>query len=114
MGRHRNDILILQRRASRFATAAFCVLIALTGLCRDAYASADAGAPGAFLRFGSSARSLALGGAVVALGDDAATAYWNPAGLSQLRTMELMAMSASLFADTRYSFVSFGMPSEGK
>ncbi|MBU1676167.1 PorV/PorQ family protein [bacterium] len=114
MGRQSNDILILQRRASRLATTALCVLLALSCLCWEALASSDAGSPGAFLRFGSSARSLALGGAVVALGDDAATAYWNPAGLSQLRTMELTAMSASLFADTRYSFVSIGMPSEGK
>jgi len=114
MGRHSNDNQTPRRSASRLATTVLCVLLALACLCPGALASSDAGSPGAFLRFGSSARSLALGGAVAALGDDAATAYWNPAGLSQLRTMELTGMSASLFADTRYSFVSIGMPSEGK
>jgi hypothetical protein len=77
-------------------------------------AGQDGGAPGAFLRFGSSARSLALGGAVGALGGDVATVYWNPAALSQLRTMEVTAMGATLFGDTRYSYVAFGLPSEGR
>ena len=113
MGRQSKDIQNNQRRASRLATTVLCLMLAMSA-GGDAFASSDAGAPGAYLRVGSSARSLALGGAVAALGDDAATAYWNPAGLSQLRTMEITAMSASLFADTRYSFVSIGMPSEGK
>jgi hypothetical protein len=77
-------------------------------------ASNDAGSPGAFMRFGSSARTLALGGAVSALGDGASSSYWNPGGLSQLRTTEITAMNASLFADTRYSFFSLGKPTDGK
>jgi len=77
-------------------------------------AASDAGAPGAFMRFGGSARSLALGGAVSALGDGAASSYWNPGSLSQLRNTEITAMSASMFADTRYSYFSFGKPTDSK
>lgn len=113
MARHSNDTSIRHLRGLRHVLL-LCALTALAGPAAEALAAADAGAPGAFLRFGSSGRSLALGGAVAALGDDAATAYWNPAGLSQLRTMELTAMNANLFMDTRYSFVSFGLPSPGK
>ena len=54
----------------------------------------DGGAPGGFLRFGGSARSLALGNAVTGVADDVATSYWNPAGLAQLRTLELVATGA--------------------
>ncbi len=79
-----------------------------------ALAASDAGVAGAFMRYGSSARSLALGGAVAGVGGDAATAYWNPAGLSQLRTMEMTAMSATLFMDTKYHFAAFGLPTEGR
>ncbi len=114
MGRHSNDTLQAHPSGSRTVTTILCLVLAMVGPAADALASADAGAPGAFLRFGSSARSLALGGAVAAVSDDAATSYWNPAGLSQLRTMELTAMNANLFADTKYSFVSFGLPSDGK
>ena len=113
MGRHSDDNTIRHLRGPRLVVL-LCALTVLCGPAAEALASSDAGSPGAFLRFGSSARSLALGGAVAAIGDDAATAYWNPAGLSQLRTMELTAMNATLFMDTRYNFVSFGLPSEGK
>jgi hypothetical protein len=90
------------------------ILMATLCLAPIAHAANDAGIAGAFLRYGSSARSLGLGGAVSALSGDASTVYWNPAGLSQLRTMEVTAMGATLFEDTKYSFLSFGMPNVGK
>ncbi|HKK71908.1 MAG TPA: PorV/PorQ family protein [Candidatus Krumholzibacteria bacterium] len=76
-------------------------------------AADDAGAPGGFLRYGSSARALGLGNAVTALADDAASSYWNPAGYASLRTMEFTAMGATLFEDTQYSFLTLGLPTEG-
>lgn len=98
-------------RPRRFlpALAAIVLLAAGSGSVR---AADDAGVPGGFLRFGASARSLALGNAVVGMADDVATAYWNPAGLSQLRTMEVTGMGATMFNDTRYSFFALGMPTE--
>ncbi len=77
-----------------------------------AMAADDAGVPGGFLRFGASARSLSLGNAVVGLSDDVATSYWNPAGLAQLRTMEITGMGATMFNDTKYTFFALGMPTE--
>lgn len=91
------------------------IMVILTGLLVTALpcgAADDAGVPGGFLRFGASARSLSLGNAVAGLSDDVATSYWNPAGLAQLRTMELTGMGATMFDDSQYSFFAMGLPTE--
>jgi hypothetical protein len=99
-------------RFIRIAHAATAICLAMFS-AGSALGADDAGAPGGFLRFGASARSLALGNAVGGLADDVATAYWNPAGLARLRTMEVTAMGATMYADTRYTFFSLGMPTDG-
>ncbi len=97
--------------SNRFLLAGAVALL-LAPVAVPTLAADDAGVPGGFLRFGASARSLALGNAVVGMADDVATAYWNPAGLSQLRTMEVTAMGATMFDDTRYSFFALRLPTE--
>lgn len=109
MGRH----IRKTRNPGRFTLLA-ALAAALVAAVAPALAASDAGVAGAYLRFGSSARSLALGGAVSGIGGDASTVYWNPAGLSQLRTMEATVMGATLFADTKYNFLAFGLPTSGK
>ena len=54
---------------------------------------------GAFSAFktGVGARALAMGGAFVAVADDATAALWNPAGLAQLADTRLAGMSTDLF-----------------
>ncbi len=101
-----NEIRNILRRGAVFTLAAALLLPA------TAPAADDAGSPGSFLRFGASARSLALGNAVVGVADDAASAYWNPAGLAQLRTLELTGMGATMYDDTRYSYLALGLPTE--
>jgi hypothetical protein len=97
------------RQLVTLATAACLVLLLGAPIGAGA---ADGGVPGAYLRFGASARSLALGNAVTGMVDDVATSYWNPSGLARLRTMELTGMGATLFEDTRYAFFALGMPTE--
>ncbi len=92
--------------------AAAVILVALTGAWAPLLAADDAGVPGGFLRYGASARSLSLGNAVAGVADDVATAYWNPAGLAQLRTMEVTGMGATLVGDTRYTLFALGMPTD--
>ena len=53
---------------------------------------ADGGVPGAFLRLGVGARPLGLGNAFVAIAGDASATYWNPAGLTKLKRIELEVM----------------------
>ena len=48
---------------------------------------------GAFVRDGSGSCALALGGAFVAIADDASAGYWNPAGLGYLDGYHLGGMS---------------------
>lgn len=86
------------------------ILVNISAL--SAFAADDAGVAGGFLRYGASARSLSLGNAVAGLADDVATAYWNPAGLAQLRTMEITGMGATMYNDTKYTFFALGMPTE--
>ena len=51
-----------------------------------------------FLSIGSGARASGLSGAFVAVADDSTAAYWNPAGLCQIKKRELTLMHASRFA----------------
>ncbi len=70
------------------------------------------GQPGAFLRFGASARSLAMGGAYSVLANNGEALLYNPAGLGGLEKWELTITHAQLFLDSRYEFVSFAYPVE--
>lgn len=42
-----------------------------------------------FLKIGAGAKAISLGGAFVAVADDASAGYWNPAGLC--KSMELLS-----------------------
>ena len=53
---------------------------------------------------GSGARAMGMGGAFVAVADDATAASWNPAGLIQLQTPEMSAVfSLERRAERRYA-----------
>lgn len=66
---------------------------------------------GEFLQLGVGARSLALGGAGVAISQDATAGYWNPAGLGALQYPMAAAMHESRFAGTvQYDYGAVGVP----
>lgn len=56
-----------------------------------------------FLLFDTNARGAAMGGAMTAVTNDAASLYWNPAGLSQVARMSATFMHARHVADISYS-----------
>lgn len=67
-----------------------------------------------FLRIGVGARALGMGGAFVAIADDASAAQWNPAGLALLRQGELMAMhSEHLGSLASHDYLGFAQPLQG-
>lgn len=66
----------------------------------------------AFLKLGTGARAAALGGAYTALGDDAASIGWNPAGLARLEKREASAAHAELVERTRLDFAAYAHPTE--
>ena len=70
-----------------------------------------AGTTGAtFLKIEAGARPVAMGGAFVAVADDANTTYWNPAGLAQLEEGEITAMHNEWLEDIRYEFLGYAQP----
>jgi hypothetical protein len=73
-------------------------------------------APAAFINLDYSARTAAMGSACVALADDASSIYANPAGLSNLRTWEIL-MSYSKphvgVVDLSESYMAAAVPVKG-
>ena len=63
-----------------------------------------------YLQYGAGARSLALGGAYVALANEASAPDWNSAGLTQINEQQFLAMYAPFFEQTSYNFVSYIHP----
>jgi hypothetical protein len=61
------------------------------------------------------ARPLALGGAFVAIADDANAIYWNPAGLARIDGTRLMGTRAWLFgvSDFHVDYLAFKAPNLG-
>ncbi len=74
----------------------------------ELWSAGDAGAPGSFLSFGTSARSQAMGSAFTGLSDDVSAIYWNPAGLSRLPRNQLTLFEAPLWEKTNYLFAGYG------
>lgn len=65
-----------------------------------------------FLSVGVGARALALSNATVASTDDVTSGYWNPAGLTQVRSnLELGLMHSEYFAGiAKYDYGAFAVP----
>jgi hypothetical protein len=63
-----------------------------------------------YLQYGAGARSLAMGGAYVALADDASGPYWNPGALTQIDEHQFLSMYAPFFEKTNYNFLSYVHP----
>jgi hypothetical protein len=57
---------------------------------------------GDFMYIGAGVRALGLGGAVASIADDPSAIFWNPAGISQIRSTEIELMHAFLYDDLAY------------
>jgi hypothetical protein len=92
----------------------FLILVLIPGLhWQLARADSYYGMPNDYLQYGAGARSLAMGGAYVALADEASAPYWNPAGLPQIEEHQFLSMYAPFFEGTSYSFISYVHPLRG-
>ncbi len=61
-----------------------------------------------YLRMGTGARALGMGGAFVGVADDATACYWNPAGLAWTAGWEITGMySAGMNIDRSFNYVGF-------
>ncbi len=72
--------------------------------------AADEGAHAAeFLSHGVGARALGMGGAFVAVADDATATYWNPAGLTKVKKHSFAAMYSDTFSTGDGGWLSRGL-----
>jgi len=62
-----------------------------------------------FLSIGVDARGAAMGNAFVAMSGAISSAYWNPAGLVNVKGVESIFVSSDWLADTRYSYFGLGI-----
>jgi hypothetical protein len=58
-----------------------------------------------FLKIGVGARATAMGDAFVAVANDASALYWNPAGITQFQTNEVVISHTSWFLDIQHQFI---------
>ncbi len=66
---------------------------------------------GEFISIGVGARALSMGGAYVALGGDATSGYWNPAGLAGINYPELAGMHSRNFGGiVNYDYAGIAAP----
>jgi len=98
---------VRQNRVSRL----FLILVSIFGLhWQFVKAENYYGMANDYLQYGAGARSLAMGGAYVALADEASASYWNPAGLAQIEEHQFLSMYAPFFEGTSYNFISYVYP----
>lgn len=65
---------------------------------------------GTMLEIGVGARAIALGGAFVAIADDPSALYWNPAGITNIRTLSLQATKTNWLVETEFNTVDLVVP----
>lgn len=92
----------------------------MLAICLGLGLLAPAGAAGseyagtaAHLNIGLGARALGMGGTFVAVADDAATVYYNPAGLAKLHGVELTSLYSTEYGVSSYGSVGLAAPSLG-
>ena len=89
----------------------FLISVLILGMhCQVVRADNYYGMANDYLQYGAGAKSLAIGGAYVALANEASAPYWNPAGLTQINEHQFLAMYAPFFEQTSYNFLSYVHP----
>lgn len=63
-----------------------------------------------FLKIGAGARASAMAGAFTAVADDATALYWNPAGISRLRSINATFAHTNWFVDINNEYIACVFP----
>jgi hypothetical protein len=102
---------INKRRIKMFRRTLLKILLILMTFCPTAFAeTGDGGYAGPFLQLGFGARALGMGGAFVAVADDATGGFFNPAGLVQITKRTFGAFYRKMPQDRRLSYVVYNQP----
>jgi len=88
----------------------FCLIVPVNYV-KDALGAEFAKYAGEFLSTGVGARALGMGGAFVGIADDGTAGYWNPAGLSLIKNLQVVLMHSSRFAgEVAFDYMSASIP----
>jgi hypothetical protein len=105
-----NDRLPMTSDRVRQAVVAGLLLLLLAAPSEAVFTKIGmAGMP--FLKIGVG-RCAGMGDAFVAIADDASAAYWNPAGLAQVRGRQAIVNHVDWLADVNHEYVAFVMPTK--
>ncbi|MFQ5651095.1 MAG: PorV/PorQ family protein [bacterium] len=63
-----------------------------------------------FLEIGVGSRATGMGGAFVAIANDATALYWNPAGITHLQSNEVVLVHTEWLADINFDFAGLVLP----
>ncbi|BAS27043.1 UPF0164 family protein [Limnochorda pilosa] len=99
-------------RAGLRILAALCLGLGLLAQA-PAGAQEDYAGTAAHLQIGMGARALAMGGAFVAVADDATALHYNPAGLATLQGLELTSFYSSEYGASSYGALGVAGPGLG-
>lgn len=91
----------------RFITFALVILVTFQPALPQTKVGTTA-AP--FLGIAVGARALGMGGAFVAVANDATSLYWNPAGIARLSRYEVVLLHTDWISDLSFDFVGMVFP----
>jgi hypothetical protein len=74
------------------------------------YASGPGSTGANYLRIGMGAKAAGMGEAQVAIADNVDAIYWNPAGLSLIKSNEIGAMHLFYWQGISYEYLAYAMP----
>ena len=97
-------------RNSSIRGAALLAVLLLAAPARAQVETGTGGLPGEWYNTYTTARTLGMGGAFVAVADDPLGVVWNPAGLSAMDQNELRFENARLFESTSINGFGFAVP----
>ncbi|MBK8230551.1 MAG: PorV/PorQ family protein [Candidatus Eisenbacteria bacterium] len=98
----------MRRAGLLVALSSLTVALALPSETRAAEEFAKVGTVGGqFLKIGIGARAAAMGGAFVAVADDASSIFWNPAGVARLQDNVVTVNHAAWLADLSFTQAAY-------
>ncbi|MBD3167846.1 MAG: PorV/PorQ family protein [candidate division Zixibacteria bacterium] len=63
-----------------------------------------------FLNIGAGSRAIAMGGAYSAIANDPSACYWNPAALTNVKSVALMLQHNEHYMDLQHEYAAYGSP----
>lgn len=100
------------KRTKRFAPLVYCIAALVASPARPVFAETEDGGARSVFASGAGIRALSMGGAFVAVSDDASAALWNPGGLGLLQNRTFEVSHANLgLVDLDEQYASLAIPS---